>query len=53
MHGIDAVVQVLPEAPFPHQLLQMHIGSADQPDINGFSLRSAHPNHAPVLDYPK
>ena len=35
MNGIDAVVKILTEPTFPDQLLQIHIGGADKPDIDG------------------
>ena len=53
MDRVDAVVQILPEAPFPDQLLQVHIRSADEPDVDRNGLASAHSHHAPALDHPQ
>ena len=53
MHSIDSVIEVLPKPTFPYQLLQVHIGRADEPDIHRDSLASAHPHYAAALDYPQ
>ncbi len=53
MNGIDAIIQILPEPAFTHQLLQIHIGSANQADIDGLRLIAAHPYDAPVLNSTK
>ena len=46
MYGIDAVVQVLTETTLPYQLLQIHVGGANQADIHRDSLGAAYAHRA-------
>ena len=50
MDRIDPIIQVLAETSFPHQLFQVHVGRADEPDIHRNRLAATDPHHAAVLD---
>ena len=50
--GVYAVVQILTEPAFPDQLLQVHIGCANQPDVHRSGLGAAHTNYTTVLNHP-
>ena len=53
MHCIYAIVQVLAETSLPHQLLQVHIGGANQADVHRNSLGAANPHNASILNHPQ
>ncbi len=48
---VDAVVEILPEAPGTHRLHQVHVGGRDQPHVHMPRLRPAQTFDLPVLQH--
>ena len=53
VHRVDAIVQILAETSFAHQLFQVHIGGADEPDIHRDGVGATHPHNTSVLNDPQ
>lgn len=50
LDGVDAIQQVLAEVSFVHQLTDVCIGGADEPHINGRSLRTSQTTDTTLFD---